>query len=206
MGPTPIVIPIPIPWFKAPSIQFWSFPQCVQRLWEYFRNIIHGGATKFKMCDWELAEALGVGVRCVQKALKLAEDLGLIRRYREYGHDGGRVIEIMIDLAKPKPRAKPTPRAKASKEPQPTPEQAAAKADAQARATTQAQDEQAREARLRDAWEQLTEAQREAIRAQVKAENPTLVRWDYIIENLCLTALEAQATSPRATTGEQDGT
>jgi hypothetical protein len=202
MGPTPLAIPFAIPWFKAPCIAFWSLPQCVQRLWEYLKNLTHGGATKFKMRDWELAEALDVGRRCVQKALRLAELHGLIRRYREYGHNGGRVIEIMINLAAPKTRAKSRPRAKATKDTQPTPEQTAA---AKAQAEAQDQNAQAREAKLRAAWEQLTEAEREAIRAQVRAENPTLARWDNVIENLCLGALEAQDTAAVGTTGDRDG-
>ena len=206
MGPAPLNIPIAFPWFKAPCIGFWGLPQCVQRLWEYLKNITHGGATKFKMRDWELAEALGVGRRCVQKALRLAEKLGLIRRYREYGHDGGRVIEIMINLATPKPKAKPRPKAKAPTVPLSTPEQtAAAKAKAKAQDEAQDQLDQAREAKLRDAWDQLTESEREAIRAKVKAENPTLARWDKVILPLCLTALEAQAGATVGTTGDRAG-
>jgi hypothetical protein len=202
MGPTPIAIPFAFPWFKAPSIAFWSLPQCVQRLWEYLKNITHGGATTFKMRDWELAEALGVGRRCVQKALRLAELHGLIRRYRDYGHNGGRVIEIMINLAAPKPRAKPRPKAKVPTATQSSPEQIAA---AKAQDEAQAQQAQAREAKLRTAWEQLTEPQREAIRAKVKAENPALARWDNVIENLCLGALEAQDGAPVGTTGNGAG-
>ena len=165
MADNPIVFPIPIPWFKAPSLQFWRLPQAVQRLWEYLKNIVHGGATRFKIKDWELAQALGVGSRCVQKALNLAEALGYIRRYREYGHGGGRVIEIILDLARPKPKAKPRPMAKAPK-PAATPEQvAAAKAQELAREQAQARHDLDREARLRAAWMQLTDAQRDAIRA-----------------------------------------
>ena len=191
-----------IPMVQGAMIAFWSLPQCVQRLWEYLKNITHGGANKFKMRDWELAEALGVGRRCVQKALRLAEQHGLIRRYRDYGHDGGRVIEITIDLAAPKPKAKPRPKAKAPTVTQTTLEQTAA---TKAQAETQAQQEQDREAKLRDAWNQLTEPQREAIRAKVKAENPTLARWDNVILPLCLTALEAQVGDLVGTTGDRHG-
>ena len=173
MATTPLVIPIAIPWFKAPSIEFWSLPQAVQRLWEFLKNITHGGANKFKMKDWELALALNVGTRCVQKALKLAEALGLIRRYREYGHHGGRVIEIIIDLAKPKSKPKPRPTAKEPKPTQATPEQtAAAKAQERAKEQVQAQQDQDREARLRAAWEQLTDSQRDAIRATGQGREP----------------------------------
>jgi hypothetical protein len=206
MAATPLTIPISIPWFKAPSVQFWKYPQAVQRLWEYLKNISHGGATRFKMKDWELAEALDVGTRCVQKALKLAEILGLIRRYREYGRNGGRVIEIIIDLAKPKPKATPRPRAKDPKPTPPTPEQiAAAKAQELAKQRAQEQQDQDRTARLRAAWEQLTDAQRDAIRARVKAENPGLERWGNMIEPLCLAALEAQAAAPVPTPGQPAG-
>jgi hypothetical protein len=202
MGDTSLAIPFPIPWFKAPAIGFWSWPQCVQRLWEYLKNLTHGGATKFKMRDWELAQALGVGRRCVQKALHLAQKLGLIDRYRDYGHNGGRVIEILINLAAPKPRGarprlKPRDKARTPKAAQTTPEQIAAeKAAATARGQTQAQQDQAREAKLRDAWQQLSEPQRAAIRAKVKAENPGLQRWENLIEPLCLLELEAMAGPP----------
>jgi hypothetical protein len=202
MDATPLDIPIAFPWFKAPAIAFWSLPQCVQRLWEYLKNITHGGATKFKMRDWELAQALGVGRRCVQKALRLAEQLGLIRRYRAYGHDGGRVIEIVLNLAKPKPRAKPKPSAKAPKPTHATPGPIAA---AKAQVEDQDQQDRAREAELRASWDQLTDTQRDAIRAQVKAENPTLARWHNLIDNLCLGTLEAQAATPVGTPGHRAG-
>ena len=67
-------------------------------------------------------------------------------------------------------------------------------AQAQRRASEEVQDQRdkAREAKLRAAWERLTEAEREAIRAAVKAENPGLGRWKNMIEPLCLTALEAR--------------
>ena len=69
-----------------------------------------------------------------------------------------------------------------------------AAAQAQRRASEEDQDQRdkAREARLRAAWERLTEAEREAIRAAVKAQNPGLGRWKNLIEPLCLTALEAR--------------
>ncbi|MGZ6072594.1 MAG: replication initiator protein A [Isosphaeraceae bacterium] len=62
------------------------------------------------------------------------------------------------------------------------------KADADA----QAQRDQAREAELRTAWEQLCPAEREAILATVKAQNPGLSRWKNMLEPLCLAALENQ--------------
>jgi hypothetical protein len=216
MAPCPLTIPVAIPWFKAPSIQFWSLPQSVQRLWEYLKNISHGGANRFKIKDWELAEALDVGTRCVQKALKLAEALGLIRRYREYGRQGGRVIEIIIDLAGPKPKPRPTPgpaSGPGDKGPgpaptttSPSPEQAAAdRAREQARQQEQARQEHDRLAGLRDAWERLADERRVAIRDRVKAENPGVARWGNVLESLCLAALEAQVDATAPADGQRAG-
>ena len=56
---------------------------------------------------------------------------------------------------------------------------------------------QAREAELRAAWERLPEAEREAILAAVKAENPGLSRWRKMLEPLCFAALEARLKAPR---------
>jgi hypothetical protein len=61
-----------------------------------------------------------------------------------------------------------------------------------------AQDDKAREARLRAAWERLPEAEREAIQAAVKAENPGLGRWKNMLEPLCLAALEARMNESAA--------
>jgi hypothetical protein len=47
-----------------------------------------------------------------------------------------------------------------------------------------------READLKARWEALDDAQREAIAAQVKADNPGLRRWKTMIEPLCLAELE----------------
>ena len=60
----------------------------------------------------------------------------------------------------------------------------------------QAQHDKAREERLRAAWERLPEADREAIRAAVKAENPGVGRWKNMLEPLCLAALEARMNQP----------
>jgi hypothetical protein len=70
----------------------------------------------------------------------------------------------------------------------------AATAEAQRRASAEDEErrDKAREAKLRAAWERLTEAQREEIRTAVKTENPGLGRWKNMIEPLCLTALEAR--------------
>lgn len=62
---------------------------------------------------------------------------------------------------------------------------ALAAAEATAKAETMA-----REAQLRERWEALTESQRDAIAARVKAENPGLKRWKNMIEPLCLAELD----------------
>lgn len=66
----------------------------------------------------------------------------------------------------------------------------------------QTQNDQAREAKLRAAWEQLSEPQREVILAEVKAENPGLGRWKNMLEPLCLAVLEARLNEGNATTGQ----
>jgi hypothetical protein len=65
----------------------------------------------------------------------------------------------------------------------------------QAREEVQAQRDKAREAKLRAAWERLTETEREAILAAVKAENPGLGRWKKMLEPLCLAVLETRLTA-----------
>ncbi len=42
-----------------------------------------------------------------------------------------------------------------------------------------------------------SEAEREAIRAAVKADNPGLGRWKNMLEPLCLAALEAREARPQ---------
>jgi hypothetical protein len=76
----------------------------------------------------------------------------------------------------------------------------AAVEQAQRRASEEilAQNDKAREAKLRAAWERLPEAEREAIQAAVKAENPGLGRWKNMLEPLCLTALEARMSESAA--------
>ena len=61
-----------------------------------------------------------------------------------------------------------------------------------AEADAQALLDQARQAELRKAWEQLCPAEREAILATVKVENPGLSRWKNMLEPLCLAALETR--------------
>ena len=49
---------------------------------------------------------------------------------------------------------------------------------------------EAREAALRRRWEALTQEQRDAVAARVKAGNPGLRRWKTMLEPLCIAALE----------------
>jgi hypothetical protein len=76
----------------------------------------------------------------------------------------------------------------------------------------QARDEadraKARDAELRTRWEALPDAEREAILAQVKAENPGLSRWKKMLEPLCLGELERRhgpSSSPSQGTLFGDG-
>jgi hypothetical protein len=76
-------------------------------------------------------------------------------------------------------------------------------AQRQARDEAQAQRDKAREARLRTVWERLTEAEREAILAIVKAENPGLGRWKNMLEPLCLAVLETRMSEAGAGVGQR---
>jgi hypothetical protein len=67
----------------------------------------------------------------------------------------------------------------------------------------QAQRDKVREAKLRVAWEQLPEAEREAILAAVKAANPELGRWKNMLEPLCLAVLETRMNDARAEAGQR---
>ena len=58
------------------------------------------------------------------------------------------------------------------------------------RAREEADRAKAREVDLRAQWENLPAAARDAILAQVKAENPGLTRWKKMLEPLCLSELE----------------
>jgi Replication initiator protein A len=58
------------------------------------------------------------------------------------------------------------------------------------RARDEADRAKAREADLRTRWDELPAAERDAILAQVKAENPGLTRWKKMLEPLCLSELE----------------
>jgi hypothetical protein len=70
-------------------------------------------------------------------------------------------------------------------------------------AEIQAQCDKVREERLRAAWNQLPESQREAIRAVVQSENPGLGRWKNMLEPLCLSELESRMNETRTHGGQQ---
>jgi Replication initiator protein A len=73
----------------------------------------------------------------------------------------------------------------------------------QARDEVQAQRDKVREAKLRAAWERLSESEREAILATVKTENPGLGRWKNMLEPLCLAVLETRMSQTNAETGQR---
>jgi hypothetical protein len=68
---------------------------------------------------------------------------------------------------------------------------------AKKKAREESEKSKTREAELKARWEKLTEAERESIRASVKADNPGLGRWKNMLEPLCLAALEARDASPQ---------
>ena len=68
---------------------------------------------------------------------------------------------------------------------------------AKKKAREEAEKLKAREAELRGRWEKLPEAERDAIRAAVRAANPGLGRWKNMLEPLCLAALEAREARPQ---------
>lgn len=64
------------------------------------------------------------------------------------------------------------------------------------KASDDAERARAREAMLRERWERLPEAEREAIVAAVKAANPGIGRFKNMLEPLCLAALEKSLGGP----------
>ena len=82
--------------------------------------------------------------------------------------------------------------------PPPAPSKSAMKAEAEAKRQGQAKADQqeqsardrVRETELRASWDQLSEADRDAILAEVKAQNPGVGRWKKMLESLCLDVLE----------------
>lgn len=67
----------------------------------------------------------------------------------------------------------------------------------------QAQYDKVREAKLRAAWEQLSQTERDAILVTVKEENPGLGRWKRMLEPLCLSALETRMKDNGADSGQR---
>ena len=76
-------------------------------------------------------------------------------------------------------------------------------AQRQASEEVQAQRDKVRESRLRAAWEQLSEAERDAILVAVKDENPGLGRWKNMLEPLCLSELETRMQESSTETGQR---
>jgi hypothetical protein len=193
-----------MPWCRdIDPLNLWR--RCARVVWNFLMRSMVPGQTRLLVRDWEIARACGFSLRWVQKALKILTELGVILRYRIYGHikEAGRVIELLIAPAgwfaqqekgprRPKgakpaavpvnssyvPVAATTPEQleTARKAAQPTAEEKKA-AEAQAA-------EKAR--RAKGIWESLPEETRKAIRTQVERENPTLRHWPAIIEGLCV--------------------
>jgi DNA-binding Lrp family transcriptional regulator len=92
-----------------------NWPWAARRMWKILQRMSRKlKSTRFTVTDWMLAEMCGWGLRWVQKALKLLQDMGVITRYYVYGRIGeaGRVVEIVINLAakaEPKRAAKAEP-------------------------------------------------------------------------------------------------
>jgi hypothetical protein len=68
---------------------------------------------------------------------------------------------------------------------------------AKKKARDEAEKAKIRETELKARWDKLSEADRESIRASVKADNPGLGRWKNMLEPLCLAALEAREAKPQ---------
>lgn len=67
----------------------------------------------------------------------------------------------------------------------------------------QAQRDKVHEAKLRAAWDQLPETEREAILAAVKSQNPGLGRWKNMLEPLCLSVLETRLNETSAASAQR---
>ena len=67
----------------------------------------------------------------------------------------------------------------------------------------QAQRDKVHEAKLRAEWDRLPEAEREAILAAVKSQNPGLGRWRNMLEPLCLSVLETRLNETSAAGGQR---
>ena len=146
-------IPFPTPGVRFAKVfpRFDELGAAGQRLWQFLWEKTRFGTVAARVTDREIAQACGRGVRWVQKALRQLLDFQedgtptpVIDRFRQYGprHLAGRVIQIIVDFAKPaetpaatRPRAaaparpiNPPPATRATPpppaEPTPTPEEA----------------------------------------------------------------------------------
>jgi hypothetical protein len=155
-----------------------------QRLWIYLWEKTAFGTRPARLTDREIAHACGRGIRWVQKALAQLldfEDDGLptpvIDRFRQYGprHLAGRVIQILVDFAKPA-EAPPVKRAEAkakAKTPNPAPPKPAAPPPPSEPKPTPEQARQAAD-HLRAEIARI-KAQDDALRAQERARRDTAV-------------------------------
>lgn len=103
------------------------------------------------------------------------------------------VASIRDDYVSPRGYRGAPPPGASSPSPSPRSARAAARqaeTAARRRAEAEARAAAARDSELRQAWGSLTDAQREAITARVKVENPGLRRWKSLLEPLCLAELD----------------
>jgi hypothetical protein len=108
------------PWHK--------WPQAAQRLVSvlgecarFCRLMPDGLYERFVLSDPQIMRKLEeledkVGRRCVQKGLKQLEDLGVIRRTRE---GGVRLIQLLVNFTKPKPRSQSGRKSDGARKPAP---------------------------------------------------------------------------------------
>lgn len=89
------------------------------------------------------------------------------------------------------------PQAPSRPGPQEPPADPAAERRKKAQARRAAQAAAAHQAELQAKWDALPQADRDAILAEVKAENPGLVRWKTMLEPLCLARLDARLNPTR---------
>lgn len=105
-------LPIPIPGVRFAKVfpRFDELGAAGQRLWMFLWDKTRFGTVPARVTDREIAQACGRGIRWVQKALRQLLDLQedgvptpVIDRSRQYGprHLAGRVIQIIVDFAKP---------------------------------------------------------------------------------------------------------
>jgi hypothetical protein len=105
-------LPFPIPGVRFAKVfpHFDELGAAGQRLWMFLWDQTRFGTVPARVTDREMAQACGRGIRWVQKAMRQLLDLEedgvptpVIDRSRQYGprHLAGRVIQIIIDFAKP---------------------------------------------------------------------------------------------------------